>query len=167
MQTSTALHDIALGPAGYNPEDAKWKEVSRRVAEELNKVGEHRNGDYPYERIVFQNQKKVQKKKGEKVIAFDEAIISEVFREMTSNEAAWHLMALPIAHHSHQVESRHLFHAIRVLFSGEDAPCPWTRKAERHLQEGTRRRDHAEDRRGKDFLCSRRLPRAQQERSEG
>ena len=38
VQTSTALHDIALGPAGYNPEDAKWKEVSRRVAEELNKV---------------------------------------------------------------------------------------------------------------------------------
>ena len=53
MQTSTALHDIALGPAGYNPEDAKWKEVSRRVAEELNKVGEHRNGDYPHRKIVF------------------------------------------------------------------------------------------------------------------
>ena len=43
------------------------------------------------------------KGEAEKIVNFDEAIISEVMRQMTANEAAWILMALPIAKQSHTV----------------------------------------------------------------
>ena len=98
--TQAALHEKAMAPAGYKPEEAaNWKMISQRVAAELKRVSVRENR---YRRKAS-FQMKVPKEKKEKLIAFDEAIITECFRQMTANEAAWILLCLPIAKQSHTV----------------------------------------------------------------
>ena len=95
------------------------------------------------------------KGEAEKIVNFDEAIISEVMRQMTANEAAWILMALPIAKQSHTVTISQIKSSdIQEKCSGEDAlrSRPW--RTDCVLQERRRRGDAHENSTGQGHVCS-------------
>ncbi len=84
---------------------------------------------------LFQNN--VRRSRKEKVTAFDEAIITEVFRQMTANEAAWILSAFPLVGHSHAVSFSMFVHPLfarnnwksHLIIPGEATLCSlpqWT-----------------------------------------
>ena len=107
-------------------------------------------------------QMKVPKEKKEKLIAFDEAIITECFRQMTANEAAWILLCFPIAKQSHTV--RLIVQKPEIIieaYSGQATNCTLGRRAVCDVPERRRGRDLGESGRREEEVGIRSFPRAE------